>query len=120
MAGRPVPWGEEVDAQLADGEWHVLEDVIAAAVATVPPGIAWRVGERQRQHGIVDGSVNGGARYVGDDSTSVATGARHLVVKLIGSRKRSGKVEVDGEKVRRVLTGSAEIAQNGAREKRAG
>lgn len=70
------PARQAIDAVLADGQWHTRDELLQAAAAKVPPGQAWRTGERQR----IKGSNPGRRRTRGDDHTAVAAG-RHLIAK---------------------------------------
>jgi hypothetical protein len=75
--------------ELADGEWHHVEDVMAAGSSVVQPGFAIR--------------RNGGG--TGDPDKDVgrrAAGARAASRGNLERLRRHGRVEVDGQKVRMV------------------
>lgn len=86
-----------MDAVLADGDWHPIEDVVAAGIATVPPGVAYRQGERRRRehHGVP------AERRKGGTNTAIDAGARRQVRDLVLSRVRRGTIERQGEQIRR-------------------
>ena len=88
-------WGRAVDAQLADGDWHAVEDVISGAMLVVPPGVAFRAGESNRKR------LAPGTRTKGGTETSVAAGARSVARKTLTERVRRGTVERQGDQVRR-------------------
>lgn len=96
------PWGRVVDARLADGAWHEVDDVITVAAAAVPPGTAYRAGERLRVKRA--GAPERRAR--GDFVDAVNSGARALVTEAIRSRVRYGYAERGGTAVRAVRGGS--------------
>lgn len=86
-----------MDEALADGDWHPLEAVVAAGVAAVPPGVAYRQGERRRaEHPAAPAS-----RHKSDTVTAVNAGARRQVRNLILSRIQRGTIERRGEQIRR-------------------
>lgn len=87
-----------MDDALADGDWHPLEAVVAAGVAAVPPGVAYRQGERRRR-GVR--AVTPERRVQGDTLTAISAGARRQVRDLVFSRIRRGTVERRGEQIRR-------------------
>lgn len=95
--GTPLsPWSARMDDVLADGEWHELEEVLAAGVKIVPPGMAYRKGEWNRLR------LKGpDTRHVGTRERSVATGARIIARKSIESRLQRGTVERWGSRIRR-------------------
>lgn len=97
MSVQSTPWGEAIDALLADGQWHSIEAVVVAAMAVVPPGAGYRCGERRRREyaGAPEQRVTGTA------DRAVATGARRLVRNLLNERVRRGTVERQGDQVRR-------------------
>lgn len=87
------PWGEKLVEVLGDGEWHDREAIIGAVAAVVPPGVAYRRGEQARlQLRQADG-----ARTRGEDTTSVATGAREVARKTLNQAVRRKVVERSGE-----------------------
>lgn len=97
MSGPSTSWGRAVDAALADGDWHPMEDVVAAGVAAVPPGVAYRQGERRRRE-LPNAPAE---RKQGDTLTAVNAGARRHVRNLILSRIGTGTIERRGEQIRR-------------------
>lgn len=90
-----TPWGAAIDRVLADGEWHDREEILAAGVLTVPPGVAYRHAERLRR------VYAAGPRKRGDDSTAVAAGARDKVRRVLAAHVQRGTVERDGNHFRR-------------------
>lgn len=71
------PWTLAMLTVLEDGAWHAREDLILVGAAQVPPGVAFRDAEkdRNREHKRPNGP---GPRVKGDDQTSVSTGARNV------------------------------------------
>lgn len=87
--GTPAsPWATKVLERLADGEWHTLDELADHAVAAVPPGVAFRAGERNRRR-IITNTV----RSRGDDRTSITTGARVKVREAINVRVHQGTLQ---------------------------
>lgn len=96
MGATTTAWGARVEELLADGRWHALEDVIAAAAKLVPPGRAYRKGEWNRAR-------RGNApaqRRLGTRETAVATGARIIAKKAVEDRLRNGTAERIGDRIR--------------------
>lgn len=83
------PARQAIDAVLADGNWHTRDELLRAAAAKVPPGQAWRTGERQR----IKGSNPGRRRTRGDDHTTVAAGAHRAAAGLLKSAVHRGAIE---------------------------
>lgn len=86
-------WGDKVDDVLDDGRWHTQAEVVASAVGLVPPGVAWREGNRRRLH---TGKPIPADRTWGGDEQSVASGARSKVQQAIDHRIRGGHIERRG------------------------
>lgn len=84
------PWTRRITDLLADGEWHDSGAIIAAAAAAVPPGIAYREGERDRQRKRPDGP---GPRVRGDRQTSISVGAKKLVRRSLSNMSRNGRID---------------------------
>ena len=96
MATPRSPWTARMDEVLDDGEWHELEEVLAAGITMVPPGRAYRKGEWNRLR------LKGPAtRHVGTREQSVATGARIIARKSIESRLSNGTLVRWGSRIRR-------------------
>lgn len=92
-----APWTLRMDEVLADGEWHELEQVLAAGVKMVPPGMAYRKGEWSRtRRGDAPAT-----RHVGTRETAVAAGARIIAKKSIESRIRYGSIVRWGSRIRK-------------------
>lgn len=96
--GVPKPWTAAALAILEDGRWHAREQLLAAGAAAVPPGVAFRYGEADRNRSAK--RPNGpGPRLRGDDQTSVVTGARRMternLLKLV-DRGRLERALIDG------------------------
>lgn len=90
-------WGTKIDELLADGEWHELDELLAASMELVPPGAAYRTGERHRRE------RRGNDRTVRTTQQgTIAAGRRRTVYDAIRSRVRHGTVERDGHRVRRL------------------
>jgi hypothetical protein len=94
-----TPWRHAIDALLADGEWHDREELLAAGAAAVPPGVAFRNGERQRLARRSVGSPT--TRHRGDNATAIAVGARVIADKILWSRARRGSLERTGDRYRK-------------------
>ena len=92
-------WGQAIDRVLADGLWHHRDEILEKAVAAIPPGVAYRRGdlERTRKRSTGDPTV----RHRGDQSTSVAAGARDIARQALRGRVRKGTVQRDGNRFRR-------------------
>lgn len=95
-------WGARLDELLADDEWHEVNELLAVLMPLVPPGVAYREGERRRlgSHGRSKGT-SPASRHQGNRATAVAAGQRSLVVQVIRSRVRHGRAERDADRVRR-------------------
>lgn len=93
-------WGRRLDAVLADGEWHRFEDVVLDVMEAVPPGVAYRAGERQRTKSR-SGRRGETVRQLGDRPRAVAAGKRHVARHALTGRISKGTVERDGDRVRR-------------------
>lgn len=101
MATPTSPWRAKVLEVLADGEWHHVEELVTAGVATVPPGKGYRTGERNRRCKTPGART----RVRGDADTAISAGARQLVVQAIGDLIRRQRVaERSGDQVRLVPT----------------
>jgi hypothetical protein len=86
---------------LADGEWHDREQLLDQMARAVPPGKAFRVGERRRT--ATRRRPNGpGPRVRGDDTTSIAAGAREVARKALFALARTAKIARDGDQYRLV------------------
>lgn len=94
MSTPRAPWATSILDQLADGEWHDRDEVLTVAARTVPPGVAYRLGEAERRR------TNEGSRTRGDDTTSIAAGARRKAREGLFKLLRAGHVERDGERIR--------------------
>lgn len=89
-----------VDALLADGAWHGREEAMAAAMAAVAPGVAYRAGERLRRKSQARRGNEPTERCNGAREDSVASGRRAIANELLGKLVRRGNVERDGDRVR--------------------
>lgn len=94
MPQPPGPARRRILEVLADGRWHLVEDVLSAAGGAVSPGQAWRAGEANRTR------MNPGPRHRGDDDTSIAAGRRAIATKALGALIRQGRVVRRGHEVR--------------------
>jgi hypothetical protein len=100
MGTASTAWGARIDQLLADGEWHEREHLITAGIEEVPPGIAYREGEKLRRKER-SGRVAPEGRVLGSRAVSVAAGARSLVRQAIRNRIRKGTAERIGDRIRR-------------------
>lgn len=101
MAAPLTAWTRRALDELADGAWHLYDDVVTAAALVVPPGRAYRQGEYSRQ--LANRRPNGpGPRVRGDRDVSVHVGARELARKAVLGLIRNGAVERDGDRIRRM------------------
>lgn len=98
-AASTTPWGQAIDQVLADGLWHHRDEILDVAARAVPPGVAYRNGERLRSAVRVWGQP--GPRKFGDQSVAVATGARARAREVLRSKVRTGTVQRDGDRFRR-------------------
>jgi hypothetical protein len=79
---------------LADMQWHRREELIEVLIPTIPPGVAIRRSEHNRQkaqHSKLEGKPR-----VRQASTSdiIYSGARYIVVAAINSLTQVGRIEV--------------------------
>ena len=79
-----------ITATLADCRWHDLEDVIATAVTAIPPGVAYRNGDRMYRDARMRRGAPAGVRRDRREQT-IATGAREIVRTAIWTRLKSGE-----------------------------
>lgn len=100
MGTTSTAWGACIDELLADGEWHEREELIVAGVAVVPPGVAYREGEKLRRKDR-SGRAAPEGRVLGSRGVSVAAGARSIVRQAIRNRTRKGTAERRGDRIRR-------------------
>ena len=91
-----APWTRRIAEYLSDGEWHDRETVLAVGAAAVPPGRAYREGERMRQIQREEP----GARKRGTRETAIATGARTLARQALQGLTGRGAVIVKDGQVR--------------------
>lgn len=78
------PWTAAVLAILEDGGWHAREHVIVESMKAVPPGVAFRDAEKERNRS--QRRPNGpGPRVKGTDETSISAGARNMVRDCIAN-----------------------------------
>jgi hypothetical protein len=95
-----APWSRRILELLADGAWHDREELITAAMATVPPGMAFRRGEILRRCQLANPDQ---PRSRGGRDTAIATGRRTYARDAIHSMIGVGRIIRDGNKVRAVL-----------------
>lgn len=93
------PWGVVLDELLADGDWHDADELINTMVAAIPPGVAYRAGEKSRVNSRSWGTP--GARKFGDQQTAAAAGARRIATSLLATRVARATVERDGARYRK-------------------
>lgn len=82
------PWGLRILDLLADGQWHVIGQVVDEAAMTVPPGVAYRRGENMRRSR--GGPVE---RAQGGADTAIRTGARNKAYEAIMTRVYRGTID---------------------------
>lgn len=92
MATPPSPAYRRIMELLADGEWHDVETIVVAAMRAVPPGPAFREGERLRQRK--------GGPAVRTRGSAIETGARSIARDALRGMVRFGGVVRDGDRVR--------------------
>lgn len=92
-----TPHGRRLDAILADGNWHHLDQVLADVAAAVPPGVAHRhtLAIRARRH------PNPALHQSRARNDTITVGARDLARKLIDSRISRGTAQRAGNHIRR-------------------
>lgn len=79
---------------LADGEWHLRNDVIDQLSGAVPPGAAWREAERRRlSERQRTGRPKGPRAHHTDRRTAIASGARQVINQTILRQIRDGFIE---------------------------
>lgn len=87
---RKGPVRRAIDAVLADGQPHTLDELVTAGAAKVPPGRAHREGERQRTsrrgHAV-------GPRSVGSDEDGRRNGARSVAYRILHRAVRRDTIE---------------------------
>jgi hypothetical protein len=92
---RLTAWNRQIVMLLEDGQWHDQEEVIAATMPTVPPGVALRTVEQRRRNSR---SVSPASRVKKKThSVLVASGQRAKVVEGINSLMSGGRVERVGD-----------------------
>jgi hypothetical protein len=88
---RLTAWNRRVVMLLEDGQWHDHEEIVAAAMSSVPPGIALRTTEAARLNS------NRGAPKARvkkkTHSVLVASGQRAKVIEGINSMMNGGRIE---------------------------
>lgn len=86
-----APWTVRFLEVLADGRWHTLDELVAAAAPAVPPGRAHRSAEQHRARmKRTRGTTGERVREYADPAT---TGARHVVLDSVHSLHRAGRIE---------------------------
>jgi hypothetical protein len=88
------PLSIQICESLTDLEWHRREELIEVLIPTIPPGVAIRRSEYNRQkaqHSKLEGKPR-----VRPTSTSdvIYSGARYIVVAAINSMIQVGRIEV--------------------------
>jgi hypothetical protein len=103
VSTRRSPWSSRILEVLGDGAWHDREELLRAAMAVVPPGVAFRRGERDR---IRWAERNLGAgphpRTRGGRAEAIVRGRRQIASTTLGGLMWRGRVERVGEQVRLV------------------
>jgi len=94
---RKSPARLAVDQVIADGDWHDREELIAAAMAVIPPAVAYRRAEVNRTRKTT------GLRSRGGRDDAVRAGSRDLARRLIDEAVRRGSIERDGSRYRVAL-----------------
>jgi hypothetical protein len=90
-----VPWGAAADDLLADGEWHDGRAVIRAMDTKIPPGVASRQAEENRERAQrVRGGQAGDRREPRTTAVLIVFGKRSITRATINGRIRSGAWEV--------------------------
>lgn len=93
-----TPHGRVVDDLVADGAWHDLDELVAAAGPHIPPGVAWRAADREYS---TRNPQRGAAPRRSTDESLIATGARRMVAAIAWMRVRYGRWEtavIDGRR----------------------
>lgn len=89
MPRKMSPWASRVLELLADGEWHEQERIYHLAAPLVPPGRAFKRGERARLRKRENPDENP-KRIKGD---SYVSGARMIVVDSVNHMVVAGRLE---------------------------
>lgn len=85
MTAPKTPWRVRLEALLADGEWHDLDECCAVAGPLVPPGRASRVSEADRRR------WNPGPRQrPRSEDAAVVAGRRKIIRWTLLQMVRSG------------------------------
>jgi hypothetical protein len=88
---RLTAWNRAVVMLLEDGQWHDQEEIIAAAMSTVPPGVALRTTEAARRNSNRDAPKARVKKKT--HSVLVASGQRSKVIEGINSMMNGGRIE---------------------------
>lgn len=101
MATRRSPWTRAILEVLADGQWHDRAELVDVARPAVPPGRAYRNGERNRarMHALRSDTALA-ERTRGDRQSSIDTGAHLIVVEALRGLARRSVIERDGDRYR--------------------
>lgn len=89
MAPPVTPWGKAVDAVMADGDWHSLDELVDAAGHLIPPGVAIRRGEAEQARFRTTGT----GPSINSDDRRDARGRRQTIRGIGRARLASGKWE---------------------------
>ncbi len=89
-----------LDEVLADGDWHLVDDVITTIMGTVAPGAAARHAEKLRLHCATPGHPSSTERQRGDTDTAIRVGQRALARQVLVTAVRWGPYERDGDCIR--------------------
>lgn len=92
MAPPTTPLGRALRAALADGEWHTLDQLVAAGLPAIPPSVAAHKSETNRlRKGTKGERKRGDAQHAG---------ARHIVRGSLASMVDRGRVEKQDNRYR--------------------
>jgi len=89
------PWTLKVLDILQDGEWHNFDEIVSECMPLVPPGVAWRKAEKNRQQHYDRQGRPQQDRHYGDKNTTIQTGQRMLVAIGVRGLARHGRIEVE-------------------------
>ena len=86
-----TPWAKALDRLLADGDWHARSELIDALAPLVPPGRAYRRGERPRAKRRGRDQAAPTSRTHGCQLPAITLGSRHTIAATIRGGLRSGR-----------------------------
>lgn len=90
-----TPWYHRILEVIEDGEWHDVSDIVSLVAPMIPPGMAWRRAEHNRERSYKERGEDVKPRKFGNQLTTIQTGQRQLVIVALNTMKRVGRIEVE-------------------------